>query len=158
MLAREGVDVLTDDDPQMFEAHPVDALVDRRDELDMGYRHPVEHHERLGEDDLRDRPAVPNVLEIGGRVTFQQGPLMDVKVPIGDANGEMAEGVRCDVDSPRDEPVALRRRERPVVPDDVGDRISVATWHSPPPSYERTAGHTVPGGLTQLINSPARRS
>jgi len=35
----------------------------------------------------------------------------------------MAEGVRSDVDAPRDEPVALRRRERAVVPDDVGDRI-----------------------------------
>jgi hypothetical protein len=27
MLVGEGVDLLTDDDPQMFEAHPVDALV-----------------------------------------------------------------------------------------------------------------------------------
>jgi hypothetical protein len=112
MLAGEGVDLLTDDDPQMFEAHPVDALVDRRDELDERHRHPIEHHERLGEDDLRDRPAVPDVLEIGGRVAFQQGPLMDVQVPVGHAHCEMAEGVRRDVDAPRDEPVALRRRKR----------------------------------------------
>ena len=39
---------------------------------------PSRDFERLGEDDLRDRPAVPDALGIGGRVTFEQGPLMDV--------------------------------------------------------------------------------
>ena len=72
MLAGEGVDLITHDDPQMFEAHAVDALVDRRDELDERHPHPIEHHEGFGQDDLRDRPAVPDVLEIGGRVAFQQ--------------------------------------------------------------------------------------
>ena len=32
--SRELVELLTDDDAEMFEAHPVDALVNGRDELD----------------------------------------------------------------------------------------------------------------------------
>jgi hypothetical protein len=35
-------DLLTDDDPQMFETHPVDALVNGWDELDERDRSPVE--------------------------------------------------------------------------------------------------------------------
>jgi hypothetical protein len=34
MHSREVVDVLTDDDTEVLEAHPVDALVNGRDELD----------------------------------------------------------------------------------------------------------------------------
>jgi hypothetical protein len=49
---------------------------------------------------------------------------VDVEVPVGDAVGEVAQGVRRDVDTAGGEPVALQRRERPVVPDDVADRIS----------------------------------
>ena len=34
MRARELVELLTDDDAEVLEAHPVDALVDGRDQLD----------------------------------------------------------------------------------------------------------------------------
>src|SRR5712691_3733198 len=95
----------------MLEAHPVDALVDRRDELDERDRRPVEDEERLGEDDLRDRPAVPDVLEVGARVTLKQGALMDVQVPVRDADRQMTERVWRDVDAARDETVSLQRRE-----------------------------------------------
>ena len=37
MLARESVDILTDDDPKVLQTHPVDALVNRRDELNPPY-------------------------------------------------------------------------------------------------------------------------
>ena len=97
--------------------------MDRRDELDERDRHPVEDLERRGEEDLRDRPAVPDVLEVGGRVTFEQGPQVGVLVPLRHADGEVAERVRADVDSPGEQAVALLRGERPIVPDDVAHRI-----------------------------------
>ena len=40
MHSREVVDVLTDDDAEVLEAHPVDALVNGRDELDERDRGP----------------------------------------------------------------------------------------------------------------------
>ena len=49
---------------------------------------------------------------------------MDVLVPLRHAESEVAERVRADVDAPGKQAVALLRRERPIVPDDVADRIS----------------------------------
>src|SRR5438552_5495672 len=86
VLPREGIYLVADDDPEVLEAHLVDALVDRRDELDERDRHPLEDLERRGEEDLRDRPAVPDVLEVGGRVTFEQGPQVGVLVPLRHAD------------------------------------------------------------------------
>src|SRR5439155_5303422 len=60
MHSREVVDVLTDDDAEVLEAHPVDALVNGRDELDERDRSPVEDIERLGEHDQGDRSPVPD--------------------------------------------------------------------------------------------------
>ena len=54
MHSREVVDLLTDDDAEVLEAHPVDALVNGRDELDERDRSPVEDIERLGEHDQGD--------------------------------------------------------------------------------------------------------
>ena len=52
MHARELVELLTDDDAEMLEAHPVDALVNGRDELDARDQSSVEDLERFGEHDL----------------------------------------------------------------------------------------------------------
>src|SRR5437763_2627881 len=136
MRSREVVDVLTDDDAEVLEAHPVDALVNGRDELDERNRSPVEDIERLGEHDLGNRAPVPDVLEVRPRMALEKRPLVDVKVPIGDADGEVAERVGCDVDAARNETVALHRREGSIVPDDLAIGSDVATWHPPPPSYE----------------------
>jgi hypothetical protein len=46
MHSPELVELLTDDDAQVLEAHPVDALVHGRDELDARDRSPVEDVER----------------------------------------------------------------------------------------------------------------
>src|SRR3954452_4232260 len=54
MHARELVDLVADDDAEVLEAHPVDTLVNGRDELDARDRSPVEDVERLGKDDLGD--------------------------------------------------------------------------------------------------------
>src|SRR3954470_13813177 len=122
MHSREVVDVLTDDDAEVLEAHPIDALVNGRDELDERDRSPVEDIERLGEHDQGNRTPVPEVLAIRPRMALEQRPLVDVQVPIGDANGEVAEPVPCDVDAAGSKTVALHRGEGSIVPDDLGDR------------------------------------
>src|SRR5881392_2395702 len=123
MTPREVVDVLTDDDAEVLEAHPVDAMVNGRDELDARDRSPIEDIERLGEHDQGDRTPIPDALAVRPRMTLEKRPLVDVKVPIGDADGEVAERVVCDVDAAGKKAVALQRREGPIVPDDLGNRI-----------------------------------
>src|SRR5437667_8558113 len=123
MTPREVVDVLTNDDAEVLEAHPVDALVNGWDELDERDRSPVEDVERLGEGDQGDRTPVPEVLAVRPRMALEKRPLVDVKVPIGDADREVAERVGCDVDAAGNKTVALHRREGSIVPDDLGDRI-----------------------------------
>src|SRR5213080_1597279 len=146
MHSREVVDVLTDDDAEVLEAHPVDALVDGRDELDERDRSPVEDIERFGEHVLGVRP----------RMALEKPPLVDVKVPISDADGEVAERVRCDVDAAGNKTVALHRREGSIVPDDLGDRIrrrhvapsSAIVRDARPDTRYRV-------GLTQIVSSRA---
>src|SRR6266852_3245741 len=146
MHSRELVDLLTDDDAEVLEAHPVDALVNGRDELDERDRSPVEDIERLGEHDLGDRTPVPDVLAVRLRMALEKRALVDVKVPIGDADGEVAERVGCDVDAAGNKTVALHRREGSIVPDDLGDRITRRHVASPSAIVrDCTAGHTVPG-------------
>src|SRR5438876_6595842 len=123
MTPREVVDVLTHDDAEVLEAHPVDALVNGRDELDGRDLGPVEDIERLGEHDLRDRTPVPEVLVVRTRMALEKRPLVDVQVPVGDAYGEVAERVGRDVDAAGRKTVALHRREGSIVADDLGDRI-----------------------------------
>ena len=123
MHSRELVELLTDDDAEVLEAHPVDTLVNGRDELDARDRSPIEDIERLGEHDLGDRTPVPDVLEVRPRMALEKRPLVDVQVPIGDADGEVAERVGRDVDAAGKKTVALHRREGSIVPDDLGDRI-----------------------------------
>src|SRR5438876_2932625 len=123
MTPREGVDVLTDDDAEVLEAHPVDALVNGWDELDERDRSPIEDIERLGEHDQGNRTPVPDVLSVRHRMALEKRPLLDVQVPIGDADGEVAERVRGDVDAAGNKTVALHGGEGSIVPDDLGDRI-----------------------------------
>src|SRR4051794_1199695 len=117
MTPREVVEVLTDDDAEVLEAHPVDALVNGWDELDERDRSPVEDIERLGEHDQGDRTPVPHVLGVRPRMALEKRPLVDVKVPIGHADGEVAERVVRDVDAAGEKAVALQRREGSIVPD-----------------------------------------
>src|SRR5438045_7906264 len=123
MHSRELVELLTDDDAEVLEAHPVDTLVNRRDELDARDRSPIEDIERLGEHDQGDRTPIPDALAVRPRMTLEKRPLVDVKAPIGDADGEVAERVGCDVDAAGNKTVALHRREGSIVPDDLGYRI-----------------------------------
>ena len=55
-------------------------------------RDSVEDLERLGEHDQRDRTPVPDVLAVRPRMALEQRPLVDVQVPIGDADAEVASG------------------------------------------------------------------
>ena len=54
---------------------------------------------------------------------FEQGPEVDVLVPLRHPHGEVAEPAQADVDAPVEQPVALLRGERPIVADDVRDRV-----------------------------------
>jgi hypothetical protein len=83
----------------VLEAHPVDALMDRRDELDEGDNLPAEDLQRRGEDDHRDRSAVPDVLGACGRLTLEERPHVDILVPFRDADRQVAELVGADVDA-----------------------------------------------------------
>ncbi len=56
-------------------------------------------------------------------MALEKRPLVDVQVPVGDADGEVAEGVWRDVDAAGKKTVALHRRESAIVADDLGDRI-----------------------------------
>ena len=123
MLAGECVDVLANDDAEVLEAHPVDPLVNGRDELNERNRRSVEDLDRLGQHDRGDRPPVSDGLVVRARVAFEKRALVDVKVPIGDADREVAERKVRDVDITGSETVALHRREGSIVPDDLSDRI-----------------------------------
>jgi hypothetical protein len=151
MHAREVVDLLTDDDAEVLEAHPVDALVNGRDELDERDRSPVEDIERLGEHDQGDRTPVPEVLAVRPRVALEKRALVDVKVPIGDADGEVAERVGCDVDAAGNKTVALHRREGLIVPDDVPDRIGHPGLPLPATSDEHVEAPRRQGRQSDII-------
>src|SRR4029453_15161859 len=64
MHSREVVDLPTQQNPEVLEGHPVDALVNGRDELDERDRSPVEDIEGPGEYDQGDRTPVPDVLAV----------------------------------------------------------------------------------------------
>ena len=85
-------------------------------------------------------------------MALEKRPLMDVEVPIGDADGEVAERVGCDVDAARRKTVALHRREGSIVPNDLGDRIRRRYVAPPPPSYE------VHGPLTLQARGSGRKA
>jgi hypothetical protein len=119
----ECVDLIADHHAEVLHAHLVDPLVDRRDEFDERDDLAVEDAERLGRHDQGDRPSVPEILAIGDRVPLEKGPEVDVLVPLGDADREVAQLVGRDVDTARGQAVALQLRERAVVADEVRDRV-----------------------------------
>src|SRR5438876_1007726 len=97
-------------------------------------------------------------------MALEKRPLVDVKVPIGDADGEVAERVGCDVDAAGNKTVALHRREGSIVPDDLGDRIrrrhaassSAIVGHARPDTQCRvglTQGSQLPGAT--LLRKPS---
>ena len=126
----------------MLEPHPVDALVKGRDELDARDPSPVEDLERLGEHDQGDRTSVPDVLAVRPRMSLEKGALVDVQVPIGDTNGEMAERVGGDVDAAGNETVALHRRERSAR-SPMMSAIGSAKVGTPPPGASYVSGQAL---------------
>ncbi len=123
MPTGERVDLLADDHAEVLHSHLVDALVDGRDELDERDHLAVEDAERLGEEDHGDRPSVPDVLDPGDRVPLEERPEVNVLVPLGDPDRQVAQLVRRDVDAARGKAIALHRRERAIVADEVRDRV-----------------------------------
>src|SRR3954447_4059438 len=136
MNPRELVELLTHDNAEVLKTHPVDALVNGRDQLDIRDRCLVEELEWFGEHDQGDRASVPDVLAVRFRMTLEKRALVDVDVPIGHADGEVAERVGRDVDATGKKAIALHRREGPIVPNDLGDRIRRRHVHPPRPWYD----------------------
>ena len=100
MRPRELVDAIAHDDAEVLQAHPVDALVDGRDELD--------HRDRAPSS--TSSGSASRILEIGrpfqtfsscGRLALEQRADVDVLVPLGHAVGHVAQGIRGDVDAAR---------------------------------------------------------
>src|SRR6476660_4240906 len=56
-------------------------------------------------------------------MAFKQVPDVHVLVPLRNTDGEVAERIRADVDAPGQKAFILLRGERPIVPDDVVNRI-----------------------------------
>jgi hypothetical protein len=56
-------------------------------------------------------------------MALEERSLVEVQVPVGDADGEVAERVGRDVDAASEKAVALHRREGSIVADDLADRI-----------------------------------
>src|SRR5438270_5680248 len=75
-------------------------------------------------------------------MALEKRPLVHVQIPVGDTDGEVAECVWRDVDAAGGKTVALHRRKGPIVPDDLGDRITRRHVAPPPPSYEMHGLHT----------------
>jgi hypothetical protein len=123
MVSGELVELLTHDDAEVFETHPVDTLVNGWNELDPRDRNSVENFERFGQQDQGDRTPVPHGLAVGTCMALKKRPLVDVQVPFGDADGEVAERVGGDVDTADSEAISLHRRKTSVVPNDVSDQI-----------------------------------
>ena len=69
-------------------------------------------------------------------MALEQRPLVDVQVPICDADGEVAQRGGRDIDAAGRESVALHRRECAIVADDLGDRIRRRHAASPPRAYD----------------------
>ena len=123
MVSRELVELLTHDDAEVLKTHPVDTLVNGWNELDPRDRNSVENFERFGQQDQGDPTPVPHGLTVSTRMALKKRPLEDVQVPIGDADGKVAERVGRDVDTTDSEAISLHRRKTSVVPNDVSDRI-----------------------------------
>ncbi len=107
-----------DDDADMLETHLVDVLMGRRDQLDQRDRHARLDEDRLAEQQLGDRPAVPDVLDV--RDAERLGPLPDDEVRVERLRPErkVAERVARDLDAERGEPALLLGEEARVVADD----------------------------------------
>ena len=77
----ERVEGVADDEAEVFEAHAVDALVERRYQLDETDVVALADRERLLEEKLRNRPPVLHVLEVGGRDALKIVACRDVLAP-----------------------------------------------------------------------------
>jgi hypothetical protein len=54
---------------------------------------PIEDIERLGEHDQGDRTPVPDAFAVRPRMALEKRSLVDVQIPVGDADGEVAERI-----------------------------------------------------------------
>ena len=102
--------------------------------------------ERLGENDQRDRSAVPDVLPIRGRVALEERPDLDVLVPLGKATvGQMNMEAKMQEE--------MKKRAQPITKGlrvwfDQNGQLSYLT--------DPVVAPSVPGGARWIIRAPSR--
>ena len=122
MHSREVVDLLTDDDAEVLEAHPVDTLVNGG----------MSSMRETGVPSRTSSGSASTIKEIGRPFqTFSRFALAWRSRSVRRwtyrshrrRDGEVAERVGRDVDAAGQKTIALHRREGSIVADDLGDRI-----------------------------------
>ena len=83
----------------MLEAHPIDALMKRRDQLDELERRRLGEQQGVSEEELGDRPSVPDVFEVGDGSFFEFVTQNQVLAPGPGPDGEMADRKCASIDS-----------------------------------------------------------
>ena len=99
MTPREVVEVGADDETDVLEAHPIDALMKRRNQLDELDRRRRGERQRVCEQEFGDRPSVPDVFEVGDGPFFELVTENEVLTPGPSPDGEMADRKRAGIDS-----------------------------------------------------------
>ena len=83
----------------MLEAHPIDALMKRRNQLDELDRRRLAERQRVCEQEFGDRPSVPDVFEVGDGPFFELATHNHVLAPCPGPDSEMADRKCASIDS-----------------------------------------------------------
>jgi len=98
MTPREVIEVGADDETDVLEAHPIDALMKRRNQLDELDRRRLGELQRVCEQEFGDRSSVPNVFEVGDGPFFELVTQNEVLTPGSSPDGEIADRKRAGID------------------------------------------------------------
>jgi hypothetical protein len=99
MPPREVIEVGADDETDVLEAHPIDALMKRRNQLDELDRRRLGERQRVREQEFGDRSSVPDVFEVGDGPFFELVTQNEVLTPGPSPDGEIGDRKRAGIDS-----------------------------------------------------------
>ena len=99
MTPREVIEVGADDETDVLEALPIDALMKRRNQLDELDRRRLGELQRVCEQEFGDRSSVRDVFEVGDGPFFELVTQNEVLTPGSSPDGEMADRKRAGIDS-----------------------------------------------------------
>jgi len=99
MTPREVIEAGADDETDVLEAHPIDAPMKRRNQLDELDRRRLGELQRVCEQEFGDRSSVRDVFEVGDGPFFELVTQNEVLTPGSSPDGEMADRKRAGIDS-----------------------------------------------------------